>query len=1045
MQNGEIIIYAQDGSKVAEVLLTASAVHEEELMRSDFVRLSWMDERRYDLPAGSYIIPFEWVLDISGQPAKFQLLTTYQPERTANGYKYEPQFQHPKMWLGYVPMVFHTQDASGNNIEQTEYPYVGSIKTLLVEVCDFINGCFGLPAAGAIATDMTDAQRAASTSILVYPIGIDVEQTISITFKDMDVLSALSEIAKVCECECHLDWQTKLLYFGIVRLGVTPYELSVEGNVGPPSVTTSNDKIYNCWLVHGSTRNNTRETETTNIAVKQPLTLDATAYPGSVIDGRESDGHGGKLGPKLTEILTLDDVYPTYELYLYDLIERRKYKTDDEGENTSETWSVWYVRLARKVNGVYEDFKITTSARFTVGAHDDETRRITFADSYNTGYLTGAAQMLSVGLNSYEVTVEDNNGLLSFIAPAAIYDNIKNDGTVLLFTSGFNLDLLPAKNLKGVTVDGLAPTLAMKINTASGAVVSLLGTRELEVNFHAGEVTFSESDDVEIEGETKIIDEGTHKEAYKGANIGSGWYEIIHTTEGTDNIIIPMESGSGNIVPQAPYGITSANIVKNNKCTIFNIAIDAATKRQAQAELLTRAQAEIADELTDVNNYTFKANEVAFENDVPALYIGRRVSFDGNGMPLTTRVLKLVTRLDSLILRSQTTDNHYGQEITVGNSLIKGMGERLQDELWALQHDFDNWTTAVVSGKEEVVEVLQQIVTDRGQWVRGRLYYYETYNRATGKTETSRVWRWGLQWECRKSLTAEEPGFGCIDWLLISDVELELRIELEGNGTIAPGETDTVYLSVYMGSQDVTERFTDMSAARDDGDEDFASAHSDTGDSWELPYADAAFVRNGETIDEVTFTISAGDGAGNVLTGTFVEKRASLTYKEFGAWQVGRTYTKEFDHFDDLSPRIIPAVRRFGILWGLAVLYTSSAPYYGCTDWEPISGNLQKLEIELSKGEWMAFGEENELTCKALYGDEDITEQIDTWTITRDSGDPADDRVWNGKAKVLAFDGTLTLVYDNSADNDLGADVPTTFHIEARKDGAVVAMGEITV
>ncbi len=249
-----MVIYEPDGTK-RYVVLTKEAEHEEELMKGDFVRLSWADADYYKLPVGSYIIPFEDVVDVEGNPAKFTLFKDYLPSDTPQGYRYEPQFEHPKMWLQYVPFLFETQDATGATVKKTEYNEVGRLGDIMMNLCAFINDAFGLTSANG-----NDGTQAEDTCFIPVYLNVDASQTVSVMFSDMDVISAIAAVANVVGCEYHIDWQLKLLYFGKIMTGVEPYRLEVDNNVGTPSVSNSKEMMYNRYLVQGSTRNNVRRT-----------------------------------------------------------------------------------------------------------------------------------------------------------------------------------------------------------------------------------------------------------------------------------------------------------------------------------------------------------------------------------------------------------------------------------------------------------------------------------------------------------------------------------------------------------------------------------------------------------------------------------------------------------------------------------------------------------------------------------------------------------------------------------------------------------------
>lgn len=929
---GYITIYDNDSEPRRDVIITKEAVHEEELMKSDLIRLSWVDEERYVLPAGWYIEPFTDLLGIDGQPARFTLHENYQPERTVGGFRYQPEFMHPKMWLGYVPYVFTTQDASGIVVRKTEFPFIGQLSTLLVNICDFINGAYGLPAVGKMLQDMTPEERTACTSFVVYPLSIDYTQTVSVTFKDTDILSAIADVAKVADCEWHIDWDARFLYFGQIRLGVTAYDLTAEGNVGVPSVTRSSDKLYNAFIVHGSSRNNSRHTENGNIAVSAPLTLawdydgDGNVifhgleddygnekYPDSIIDTRPwGDGgeqEGVRLGPRLTQVLNVEDVYPRYELYVYDLVERKKFKTNGSGDITSERWSIWYMRLARKVSdGVFEEFRLTTQTFAVVKGrswrwydpangqtiignenvpndpppaptatavfeYTDKAifTNLPFAGAYFlTGYYTEGNQRVlyfycTVSCNGYDfehigVRQRTENGLaLSTLYPLEGYSGAFSGLCSLVTVGGrlyfpdIDVDIVPSANKQTYEVDGLVPTIAFQINDAEDAVPSSLGTREFEVVYHTKEVTFNESDDVEgtemvrlrvrakqpstneieldlvfddgvdyfvnyssgvtllydgVEYDHVMLYEGAgtytvlslddqslqHPEwmeeinvgdylyftygfnidvmpdgtvvsdgGYKGTVLPAGYYEIIHKEEGSDKLCVPTTTEQ-TIIPRQYTKVIGEDIVKNNRCTIFNIVMGDEAKLTAQTELEAKAKKLIGEMLLDLNNYTFKSNSVVFEDRNPNLYIGRMVHFSADGLDLTTRILKLTTHIDY----------SFEQEITVGNTLLKGQMARYKDELRSLQETFENWLSGGTGATASIGADMQSLIVERGSWSQGELYYFESYNRATGKIETSSVVHYGgAKWHCRRNLTAQEPSPGCTDWEMVEPPTLQ--------------------------------------------------------------------------------------------------------------------------------------------------------------------------------------------------------------------------------------------------------------------------------
>jgi len=258
-----------DGTLLLNAIVTKSAEHVQELMKPEYVKLSWSDAEHYIIPAGSYITPYADITDIDGNPARFTLYKDYVPEETVKGYVYNPEFLHPLMWLSYVPITFDTLDGAGESVKKTEYNYVGRLSDLINQVVAFINNALGL----TTGRQNENATAGSTTEFMPIYSGVDSTQTVSVYFTNMDVLSAMAEIANVVGCEYHFDWKLKFLYFGDVTLGSTPYQLVVGQNVNDPSVQRSTEQVYNSFLVYGSTRNNFRVTEDgNNVATGTRLT-----------------------------------------------------------------------------------------------------------------------------------------------------------------------------------------------------------------------------------------------------------------------------------------------------------------------------------------------------------------------------------------------------------------------------------------------------------------------------------------------------------------------------------------------------------------------------------------------------------------------------------------------------------------------------------------------------------------------------------------------------------------------------------------------------
>jgi hypothetical protein len=86
-----------------------------------------------------------------------------------------------------------------------------------------------------------------------------------------------------------------------------------------------------------------------------------------------------------------------------------------------------------------------------------------------------------------------------------------------------------------------------------------------------------------------------------------------------------------------------------------------------------------------------------------------------------------------------------------------------------------------------------------------------------------------------------------------------------------------------------------------------------------------------------------------------------------------------------------------------------------------ISATPLRLTLDTDGDQFLAYGESIHVACTALRGWEDLTDQVTTWKVERDSGDAAADAVWGQRDKAKDFAGEIDicLSYDPTL-NDLG-------------------------
>lgn len=339
-----MVIYDINGNKIIDATLTSGAEHEEELGKSNLVRLSWQSELKVTLPAGAYIIPFDDGL-------KYRLLNAYTPNEDNTAFKYTPEFQHPLMWLSRVPFLYDTTDADKNPIKQQEWSFEGLTTNALEYACKAINEALGIT---------EKAQQ------FTYTLCGNVDASVSFSVSANDILSVLSSIAQGCKnnaCEWHLSWEYKALYFGqiSINLGEEVPTLKAHDNVQVPNISDSKENYYNCFYPQGSTKNMSTKAlvGTGNVATLLRLGLNKETYPDGCIyvdtDGTITTkaAFDASNAIKQTLALSFDDVYPHIDLYVYNVRKHVRYLKNNQtkeieldSRGNKKTYTIWYMRLA---------------------------------------------------------------------------------------------------------------------------------------------------------------------------------------------------------------------------------------------------------------------------------------------------------------------------------------------------------------------------------------------------------------------------------------------------------------------------------------------------------------------------------------------------------------------------------------------------------------------------------------------------------------------------------------------------------------------------
>lgn len=577
-----INIYNLDGSIAMQAFVTKEAKREEELSKSDYISLSFNATAKVVLPMGAYIEHTYYIDKTRSVTQKFMLLEPYTPTQSDEmSWKYTMEFHHPKMQLGKIPFYIKTKNSQNKDINQTIWNFVGTPQDMMGKVCDFLNNDikFGKCGWKAILSET-------------------VKNSLSVSFSDNDVLSALSAISNAVgnECEWHIDYDDEIIYLGkVVFESAEKFELSVGENVGVPSVTESSDGYYNAFAVFGGTRNITQVNDKNENVSSGDIRLQLAKGNGlMVIDGSPvqfsvdefsvMDLRADKTIPKFTKVLNFPDIYPSLDTYVYDVRGRKKYVLDpqtnkpivlrkDEQGNVLEykTFTVWFMRLA---------------------------------------YCTKNKEADKQAVNS---TVKD--GVTYYWYDFVITDDLKINGKTLSCSFEPNFE------------EGALSTPLVGRGTNGDNV-------GFELTYHTKSRTSHESDDCST----------------GNFNIKQGDYEIIYQED--NNIIIPTNEEQ-LIIPKGKALPT----FECNKVVLYNIAMADVYKVSAQEKLLEAAKKDIILALADTNNYTVKSYPHVFKAQKPKLQIGQSVSLSGKGLRLDTRVLKLSTNLDFDYIQEITVGN----------------------------------------------------------------------------------------------------------------------------------------------------------------------------------------------------------------------------------------------------------------------------------------------------------------------------------------------------------------------------------------------------
>lgn len=366
------------------VPITENSIFVEELMKSDYIQLSWNSDTGETMPAGSYI-------EYNGEI--YRLLEPYFPSMENEAkYIYSPKFQSRIMsWDKQItPVYTYEEDGTTVKTREMDWTFTGSPVDAMYIIKQAIKNETG---------ELWNVELAS-----------ELPATISIQSQSSSIFSVLNTIANECDTEWWADKKTNILYLSKCVHG-EPVTLEVGENIQVPSVTNSGEGYFTRFYAFGSTRNIVQSSTEGNASVNKRLTLDPAKYPNGYKDIRQ----GLKQSEIFVKVLYFDHIYPSSKLTISDVRARLRYRLDNSGnkikiggtdeEPIYEQYAIWYFQIA--------GFDFNPDTRI---------EGLNLSASFESGQLAGRDFELTYYKEGRKVS--DNNDVTPFEIKAGDYEII---------------------------------------------------------------------------------------------------------------------------------------------------------------------------------------------------------------------------------------------------------------------------------------------------------------------------------------------------------------------------------------------------------------------------------------------------------------------------------------------------------------------------------------------------------------------------------------------------------------------------------------------
>ena len=364
------------------VPITSKCVHRKEVMKDDYIRLSWESNDFIKLPISSYI---------TYNGIKYSLLSDYVPNEVEDSrYSYEPEFRSPNMLLSKKIFIYKDIDKS----PETEWGLTGDIDTF--------------------AKVVTDAIKFTTDRYISIKIDSGISGVRSIEFANTDILSGLNKIADEYDTEWWFNGD--VLNISKCEWG-DAIELKVGDNINAPRIDRKQEQITR-FIAFGSDRNITQDYKpSTNLVnYKNRLTLPKDKYPNGYIDIKD-DLSVEEILPK---VFVFDNIYPSSKLTISNVKSVLKYVYDTEGNKVE-------IGVDDEGNPLYDTYFVFT---FEIPDFDFDIDSIIpneeLKGSFTSGKLIGMTFLLAYKDGVYTIKPNQEN------LPNVYYNPEDGDGVILL-------------------------------------------------------------------------------------------------------------------------------------------------------------------------------------------------------------------------------------------------------------------------------------------------------------------------------------------------------------------------------------------------------------------------------------------------------------------------------------------------------------------------------------------------------------------------------------------------------------------------------------